>query len=128
MVMIMMMIVIIILIKDKTVPVHAMKAFKGVEVQLHPFLTSTLDGGEWSASCLGCVMPLGKDLPVPIELQTGWTPELVWLLWKGASLPLLRKRLKFQNNPACTIVILATELAKLYFKFCASRRVEMWEM
>jgi hypothetical protein len=50
----MMMMIIIILIKDIT-------------VQLHPFLTSTLDGGEWSTSCLGCFMPLGKEPPVPIE-------------------------------------------------------------
>jgi len=28
-----------------------MKACWGVEAQLHPFLTSELDGGEWSASC-----------------------------------------------------------------------------
>jgi len=26
----------------------------GVEVKLHAFLTSTLDGGEWSASCPSC--------------------------------------------------------------------------
>jgi hypothetical protein len=50
----MMIIIIIILIKDIT-------------VQLHPFLTSTLDGGEWSASCLACFMPLGKEPPVPVE-------------------------------------------------------------
>jgi hypothetical protein len=28
-----------------------MKAYWGVEVQLHTFFISALDGGEWSASC-----------------------------------------------------------------------------
>jgi len=29
---------------------HSMKAYGGVEVQLHPSFASALDGGEWSAS------------------------------------------------------------------------------
>jgi hypothetical protein len=29
---------------------HAMKTYWGMEVKLHAFLTSALDGGEWSAS------------------------------------------------------------------------------
>jgi hypothetical protein len=32
---------------------HAMKTYWGVEVQLHAFLISALDGGEWSASRTG---------------------------------------------------------------------------
>jgi hypothetical protein len=32
------------------VPVRAMKAFGGLKLQLFSFLTSTLDGDEWSAS------------------------------------------------------------------------------
>jgi hypothetical protein len=32
------------------VPVQAIKAYAGVEVQLHSFLTSTLDGNVWSTS------------------------------------------------------------------------------
>jgi hypothetical protein len=34
-----------------------MKTYWGVEVSLHAFLTSTLDGGEWSASRPGRCTP-----------------------------------------------------------------------
>jgi hypothetical protein len=50
--------------KGKVVPVlflltehHAMKGYWGVEVPLHTFLTSALDGGEWSASHPGRFAP-----------------------------------------------------------------------
>jgi len=33
----------------ETVHLHAMKLYVGVEAQLHSFLTSAVDGGEWSA-------------------------------------------------------------------------------
>jgi len=32
---------------------HSMKTFVGVEVYVHAFLTSKLDGGEWSPSRTG---------------------------------------------------------------------------
>jgi len=37
----------------KAVPVYAMRQTGGAEVQLHSFLTSSLDGGDWSASHSG---------------------------------------------------------------------------
>jgi len=43
-------------------PAHAMKEYWGKEIQLHSFLTSELDEGEWSASC-----SLGKTTPVPTD-------------------------------------------------------------
>ena len=47
-----------------------MKAYGGVEVWLHSFLTSVLDGGEW-----------GDSTPRPLcsrEWEGGWAPQLVW--------------------------------------------------
>jgi hypothetical protein len=38
-----------------------MKTYWGVEVQLHAFLTSALDGGEWSASRPGRFTPQGMN-------------------------------------------------------------------
>jgi hypothetical protein len=59
---------------------YAMKAYGGVDVYIHIFLTSSLVGGEWSASRPGRFTP-GKDTPVPIGLEVGWTSEPVWTMW-----------------------------------------------
>jgi hypothetical protein len=45
----------------------------------YSYLTSALDGGEWSASCPGRALPPGKGPPVPIEQEAGWAPEPVWM-------------------------------------------------
>jgi hypothetical protein len=44
---------------------HAMKTYWGVELWLHVFLTSALDGGEWSASRPGR-FTIRKEPLVPI--------------------------------------------------------------
>jgi hypothetical protein len=44
----------------------------------YSFTTSTLDGGEWSASRPGRALTPGKGPPVPIVQETGWPPEPVW--------------------------------------------------
>jgi len=41
---------------------HTTKTYRGVEVQLHVFLTLALDGGEWSASRPGH-FTLGERTP-----------------------------------------------------------------
>jgi len=38
---------------SNVVPVHAVKAYGRVEVFRHLLLALSLDGGEWSPSCLG---------------------------------------------------------------------------
>jgi hypothetical protein len=60
---------------------HAMKTYEEMEVYLHAFLTSALDGCEWSASRPGRFTP-GKELPIPIRWEAGWTPEDVWTRWQ----------------------------------------------
>jgi hypothetical protein len=45
--------------------------------KLNSFLTSTLEGGLWSASRLAAFIPR-KD-PVPIVQEAGWAPEPVWI-------------------------------------------------
>ena len=54
--------------------IHAIK--RGVEVYLHSFLTSALDGGEWSGSC-----PVNskarKSVPCILYLEARWAPELL---------------------------------------------------
>jgi hypothetical protein len=44
----------------------------------YSYLTSALDGGEWSASLPGRALPPGKEPPVPIVHEVGWAPESVW--------------------------------------------------
>jgi hypothetical protein len=43
---------------------------KEVEVCLHSFLTSAVDGGEWSTSCLGHITP-GKESLNPFIMRLG---------------------------------------------------------
>jgi hypothetical protein len=44
----------------------------------YSFLTSALEGGEWSASRPGRALPPRKEPPVPIVQEAGWAPEQVW--------------------------------------------------
>jgi len=55
-----------------------MKTYGGVEIQLHAFLTSALDGGEWSASRPGHFTP-GETAPGTHWLG-GWVGPTVDLL------------------------------------------------
>jgi hypothetical protein len=44
----------------------------------YSFLTSALEGGEWSASRPGRALPPEKEPPVPVVQEAGWAPEPVW--------------------------------------------------
>jgi hypothetical protein len=53
--------------KGKGVQLHAMEALGGERrYSSYSYLTSALDGGEWSASHPGRALPPGKGPPVPI--------------------------------------------------------------
>jgi hypothetical protein len=76
-----------------------MKKYWGVEIQLHAFLTSALDGSEWSASCPGHFIPRER------------TPGTIWIGdWVGprAVLDAVVKRkipsLRRESNPRTPIV------------------------
>jgi hypothetical protein len=43
--------------ESKVILLHAMKAYVGMEIQLHSFFTSALDNGGWSAERLNCCNP-----------------------------------------------------------------------
>jgi hypothetical protein len=43
----------------------------------YSFPTSSLDGGEWSASRPGRALAPGKGPPVPVVQEAGWAPQLV---------------------------------------------------
>jgi hypothetical protein len=47
---------------------HSMKAYWDLVVHLHSFLTSTLDGGDWSNLHPSRFNPV-KVLPVPLEYE-----------------------------------------------------------
>jgi hypothetical protein len=53
-------------ITGTTVHEHVMTVYVGVEIQVHPFLTSVLDGGERSVSRPGRFTS-GKEPSVPVE-------------------------------------------------------------
>jgi len=54
-----------------------MKAYGGMEVELHTFVTLAPDGGEWSL--LGSLFR-GKGSAVPVALKAVWVSQPVWTL------------------------------------------------
>jgi len=58
-----------------------MKGCGELEVQFHTFWKSVLDGGEWSASLMGCFVT-GKEPLVSVKQGPGSAPDLVWALWR----------------------------------------------
>jgi hypothetical protein len=89
---------------------HDMKTYEAVEVQLHVFLTSALDGGEWSTSRPGC-FTAGE-----IDPSSHWIGG-----WVGPKVGLDRLQKRHESlhcscwesnvgHPACSLVTILTEL------------------
>jgi hypothetical protein len=66
--------------KAKSVPLHAVEALGGGgwKYSSYSYLTSALNGSEWTASRPGRTLAPGNGPPVPIVQMVGWTPEPVW--------------------------------------------------
>jgi hypothetical protein len=65
--------------KGKVFPLHPMDGAWGEKrYSSCCFLTSALEGGEWSASRPGRALPPGKQPPVPILQEAGWASKPVW--------------------------------------------------
>jgi hypothetical protein len=58
-----------------------MKAYGGLDVQIHIFLTSALVGGSVQLH-VPVALPPGKEPPVFIGQEAGWAPEPVWTTWR----------------------------------------------
>ena len=64
-------------LKVKCTLVQAVRSIGGVQVQLHPFMTTALEEGEGSASRPGRFLPPGKTL-YALYRRTEWAPGPVW--------------------------------------------------
>jgi hypothetical protein len=97
-----------------------MEAFRGMEVQLHTFLSSTVFGHGRSASC-------PSPLPLlPTEHKAGCEPELGWTLWsKQKSLPLQGMKPWSLSCPTCSLIstVNYAMLSQLYLLPLKSSRV-----
>jgi len=65
--------------KGKVIPIHTVKAYRGVKVKLHSFCPLVQDGHELQTPCPMCftkLSPLEKTL-VPIELVGGKASQKV---------------------------------------------------
>jgi len=72
----------IIKVKERSsCPCTCNKGIKGEWRHLHTFLTSALDGDEWSGSRPGHFIPRER-VPLLIEQEAGWAPEPVWMFWR----------------------------------------------
>jgi hypothetical protein len=79
-----------------------MKTCEGVEVYIHAFFTSALDGGEWSASRHGRFTPRERD------------PNIHWIGGRVVLRSLLDAERKMRNGEIhCVMTISRADIHKL---------------
>ena len=89
----------------------------GLEVYLHLFLYSPLEGALWSPSNSRPFTP-GKAMPMPIEEQAGWATELFGCLGvERKLLPLPGIEPRFLGRPTRRLVTILTEVLRLFALF-----------
>jgi hypothetical protein len=98
---------------SRTVSVHTMKTFGGVKVQLLAFVTSVLDGCEWSALFPDPFYPLERGQQCPLNRRLGGLPgpvsdDLEKRKLYTSVLPGIEAR--FHDYPACGLVIIPAAL------------------
>lgn len=67
-------------VKPQIVPLHAVKAQGGEDIELHSFITSTLNKSQWSASLPDCIFH-GEGHPRRIARHLVEASETVWTFW-----------------------------------------------
>jgi hypothetical protein len=59
---------------------HHERVQGGAEGQLHSYLTSVIDAGEWSVNFTPRPLYAWERTAVPTGLEAGWDPKTVWTL------------------------------------------------
>jgi len=96
-----------------------MKTYRGVELQLHMFLTLVLDESKWLSSCPG------SFTPVLIWKEAEWVPQPVWMWWqREKSLPLPGSN---HGHPVCSSVNILTKLPCLLMIMYTSIQISKTE-
>ena len=72
-------------LKVKFTIMQAMNAYRALDVWIHPFLTSALDGSKWPASRPNRFFP-GEETPVPTEWEAVWAPGPVRIFFAYAGI------------------------------------------
>ena len=86
----------------------------GVEVYLHSFFTSALDGGELLASQPRPLSPRER-FPITHKIQELRAQKPVWTFWKTANAcRLLTIEPRFLGPPSCSLVTSVTFYAKYF--------------
>ena len=92
--------------KCKTVAVHAIMACRRRGDKAPRSLEL---GARWTFQHHDLTTLIWKSIPVPIELEAGWHPELAWTFWIREDL-LSLPGFKPLEHPACNVVTVLTVL------------------